>query len=121
MSKSEPSRSGVRPTGRRGGPFESDETTIDSEEAIRLLSDDHARRVLDELDEAPLPASELVERLNSSRATVYRRLDSLESAGLVQSSISVRTDGHHRQQYSVAVDRVRLGVGRDGVTIEASD
>lgn len=121
MSKSEPSRRSVRPTGRRGVPFESDEPTIDSEEALRLLSDDHARRVLHELDEEPLAASELVERLDSSRATVYRRLDSLESAGIVRSSITVRSDGHHRQQYRVSVDRVRLGVGSDGVTVEASD
>jgi len=120
MSKSEPSRS-VRPSGRHGGPVESDETTIDAEATLELLSDDHARRVLDELDEEPLPASELVERLESSRATVYRRLDSLESAGLVRSSISVRADGHHRQRYRVAVDRLRLGFGNDGVAVEATD
>ncbi len=120
MSKSEPSRSG-RPTGRRGGPFESDETTIDAAATLELLSDDHARRVLDALDEEPLPASDLVERLESSRATVYRRLDSLESAGLVRSSISVQADGHHRRKYRVAVDRVRLGFGSDGIAVEAAD
>jgi len=120
MSQSEPSRSGVRPTGRHGA-FESDEPTIDAEAALRLLSDDHARRVLDELDEEPLSARELAERLESSRATVYRRLNSLESAGLVRSSIDVRAGGHHRRRYRIAVDRVRLGFGDGGVTVEAGD
>lgn len=121
MSKSEPSRTEARPTGRRDGPFESDEPTIDAEEALRLLSDDHARRVLDELDDEPLSARELAERLESSRATVYRRLNSLESAGLVRSSIDVRAGGHHRRRYRVAVDRVRLDFGGDGVSVEACD
>lgn len=121
MSKPEPSRCGVRLTDERGVPFEDDETTIDGREALRLLSDSHARRVLDELDDDRLSASELAERLDSSRATVYRRLDSLESAGLVRSSIGVRADGHHRQRYRIAVDRVRLGFGSDGITVEASD
>ncbi|WP_239642090.1 ArsR/SmtB family transcription factor [Natrinema versiforme] len=87
---------------------------------LELLSDDHARCVLDELGEAPRSASELVERLDSSRATVYRRLDSLESAGLVRSSISVQANGHHRQRYRIAVDRVRLGFDSDGITLEES-
>lgn len=94
---------------------------MDADAILELLSDDHARSVLDELDEAPRSANELVERLDSSRTTVYRRLDSLESAGLVRSSISVRANGHHRHRYRIAVDRVCLGFGGDGSTVEASD
>ncbi|WP_254763401.1 winged helix-turn-helix domain-containing protein [Natrinema marinum] len=94
---------------------------IDSNAAVRLLSDDYARSVLDELDEGPLSAKELVERLDISRPTVYRRLDSLESAGLVQSSISVRADGHHQRRYCVSVDRIRLTFESDGITVEAND
>ncbi|WP_254522274.1 winged helix-turn-helix domain-containing protein [Natrinema caseinilyticum] len=121
MSKSVPCPSGKRPNGRRGISFERDETTIDADAVLSLLSNDHAQGVLDELDEHPLSARELFERLDSSRPTVYRRLDSLESAGLVRSSISVRADGHHRRRYRVAVDRVRLSFGSDGVTVEATD
>ncbi|OAQ51310.1 hypothetical protein HTG_17385 [Natrinema mahii] len=110
-----------RPNGRRTTPSENDEATIDAAATLELLSDDHARRLLDELDGEPLSATELAARLDSSRATVYRRLDSLEDAGLVRSAMSVRADGHHRQRYRVVVDRVRLAFGSDGLTIEASD
>jgi DNA-binding transcriptional ArsR family regulator len=121
MSKSEPSSGGGRPSDRRKTPFESDESTMDAARILELLSDDHARSVLDELDAGPRSASELVERLDSSRATVYRRLDGLESAGLVRSSISVRANGHHRHRYRIAVDRVWLEFGGDGITVEARD
>ncbi|ELZ16906.1 transcriptional regulator TrmB [Natrinema thermotolerans DSM 11552] len=116
MSKADPARKERRPT-----PSENDETVIDTETALDLLSDDHARRLLDELDGNQLSATELAERADSSRATVYRRLDSLEDAGLVRSAMSVRADGHHRQRYHIAVDRVRLEFGSDGLAIEASD
>ncbi|OLZ39274.1 transcriptional regulator [Natrinema saccharevitans] len=109
------------PNGRWTDPSENDEAAIDADATLELLSDDHARRLLDELDGEPLSATELAARLDSSRATVYRRLDSLEDAGLVRSAMSVRADGHHRRRYRVVVDRVRLEFGSDGLTIEASD
>lgn len=120
MSQANRSQSGRRPNGRRTNSSDNNEATVDVDAALELLSDDHARRLLDELDGDPLSATELAARVDSSRATVYRRLDGLEDAGLLRSTLSVRASGHHRQRYHVAVDRVRLEFGSDGITIETS-
>jgi Fe2+ or Zn2+ uptake regulation protein len=50
-----------------------------------------------------------------SRATVYRRLDRLESAGVLESSMRIDLDGHHRKRYRVVVDRLQLCVESDGL------
>ena len=70
-------RVGTDTTGTR-----SPATTIDPTATLTLLSDEHAREILEVLGDKPLPAREIFERLDMSRATVYRRLERLESAGL---------------------------------------
>ena len=115
MSQSDASRRAVQSpvdsTGRGDPP-------VDGEQLLALLSDDYARRVLDALGAEPLPARAVVERVDASRATVYRRLDSLESAGVVESAVSVDADGHHRHRFRLAVERARLSFGPDGVSVE---
>jgi DNA-binding transcriptional ArsR family regulator len=91
----------------------------DPEEVLALLSDDHARDILRAVDGDALPACELVERVEASRATVYRRLDRLTEAGLLETNIAYHPDGHHRQEFSLALDRVELSLGADGVGIDA--
>jgi len=99
----------------------SDEHSPDVAEVLSLLSDEYARRVLSALVDEPLSASELVDRLDMSRATVYRRLDRLEAAGVLESSMRIDLDGHHRQRFHVVVDRLHLQVEPDGVDIEVGD
>lgn len=92
--------------------------TIETTEMLSLLSDEYARRVLRALVEEPLSAREVVDRLEMSRATVYRRLNRLESAGVLESSMRIDPEGHHRRQFHVVVDRMRLSVESGGVTLE---
>jgi predicted transcriptional regulator len=90
----------------------------DHDAVLSLMSDDYARSILDALAEQPLSARELVERLDASRATVYRRLDRLDSAGVVESSMSIHPEGHHRKEFRITVERMYLTFGSDGVTVE---
>jgi len=117
-SRPEPD-SGSR-TDRDPGPLGSDEQRLDVAEVLSLLSDEYARRVLSKLVEEPLSAAELVDRLEMSRATVYRRLDRLEAAGVLESSMRIDLDGHHRQRYHVVVDRLQLQLGSGGLTLQVS-
>ncbi|WP_415379444.1 winged helix-turn-helix domain-containing protein [Halosimplex sp. TS25] len=103
--------SGERRDGSASGP------TAETGTVLSLLSDDHTRAVLRALDDGPLAAGQLVERVDASRATVYRRLDALESAGLVEGRLSIGAEGHHRRRFRVVADRLRLRFGRDGVSV----
>jgi DNA-binding transcriptional ArsR family regulator len=77
-----------------------------AEAPLGPLDDEYTRRLLATLDGEPLPAAALVDRCEMSRATVYRRLDRLEEAGLVTSRLRYDPDGHHRHEFELGVDRV---------------
>lgn len=106
------------PSSAAPGHTDDEGGTGDTEEVLSLLSDDHARAILAAVGEDSLPARELVDRLEASRATVYRRLNSLESAGLIRTRTAYHPDGHHRQEYSLALDRVELSLGAEGVDLQ---
>lgn len=82
--------------------------SVGPEVALELLSDDHARTILQAISDTPRPARELIEVCEGSKPTVYRRLKRLEEAGLVDSSIVLRADGHHRKEFSTDFERVTL-------------
>jgi DNA-binding IclR family transcriptional regulator len=86
------------------------------EDAIEILSDEYACRLLAALEEQPMPAVELARTCDMSRTTVYRRLDRLESLGFVTTQIAYDPDGHHRKRFHLALDEVRVEVGADGVS-----
>jgi DNA-binding transcriptional ArsR family regulator len=110
-------RSGVTATGPEGN----DEPTVDTDEVLSVLSDEYAREMLNVLVGEPLSARALSERLDMSRATVYRRLDRLESAGVIESSVIVDPEGHHRKRFSVVVDRLQFRFRSDGVSLEVGE
>jgi DNA-binding transcriptional ArsR family regulator len=96
------------------------EPAIDPMATLSLLSDEYARDILEVLGDEPLPAREIHDRLDVSRATVYRRLERLESAGLVTRSTAVHPDGHHRAQFTLALDRIHVRFGHNGPTAAAA-
>jgi predicted transcriptional regulator len=92
----------------------------DQEAILSLMSDDYARRILDALGAQSLSARELTDRMDASRATVYRRLDKLEEAGIVESTMEIHPEGHHRKQFQITVDHVNLAFEPDGVTVNVT-
>lgn len=82
---------------------------------LRLLDDEYAREILVALADTPMRGRDLIERCEMSRATVYRRLDRLEDAGLVTSQLRYDPDGHHRREFELALDSIELRVDEGGV------
>lgn len=120
MSDSPPSPAVRSHAGPDAAGTSATEPAIDPTDTLALLSDEYARDILEVLGDEPLPAREIYNRLDVSRATVYRRLERLESAGLVASSTAIHPDGHHREQFSLALDRIHVQFGHDGPTAAAA-
>ena len=96
-------------------------TAVETDAVLELLSDEYARQVLESLCNRPATAPALVESMAASRATVYRRLNDLEAAGLIAPAVAVDPDGHHRKRYHLIVDDLQLQFGADGIEITLVD
>ncbi len=96
------------------------ESALDTqpEAVVDLLTDEYARQILRAVTGEAKPACELVELLGVSRPTVYRRLDDLEDAGLVEPAMSFDPDGHHRREFRAAFEELTVTLTADGFGVE---
>ncbi|MFC6974133.1 ArsR/SmtB family transcription factor [Halomicroarcula sp. GCM10025709] len=90
---------------------------------VSLLDDEHARSILVETSEEPLSAAELSERCDVSVSSIYRRLDRLEAANLLDEQTRPRRDGHHDTVYASLLGRFELTIQDGSVewTVEETD
>lgn len=88
--------------------------TVSADGLLDLLGDDYTRRVLESLLEQPRTGSDVVEATGVSKATAYRRLNSLEEAGLVETSTRIDADGHHCKRFHVVVDSLAVDFADTG-------
>ena len=102
-----------RPTAAEG----SGECPVSAAELLALLSDEPTRDILHALTDTAKPARALVGETDASRSTVYRRLDRLQRAGLVEGTMAYDADGHHREAFRATVERATLELGEDGVEV----
>lgn len=107
-----------RPEAWAGPGYDDQDATVDSEETLSMLGDEHARRILTIINTDPLPAREIADRLDLSRATVYRRLNRLESAGVVQATMAYHPDGHHRRRFQADFDHLVLSIDADDIDVD---
>ncbi|WP_248898149.1 ArsR/SmtB family transcription factor [Haloplanus halobius] len=77
-------------------------------ELLALLDDEYARAILTELTTEPMSASELCTACEMSDPTAYRRLDRLQSVGLVAEQQVVDPDGNHYKRYVATVEEVTV-------------
>lgn len=95
-------------TPERTGTTSDRSTEAPAEELLSLLGDEYTCEILRALGDCPMAARELVEATGMSRPTAYRRLDRLTDAGLVEESIQVAPDGHHRTEFLLAVESIEF-------------
>jgi len=60
------------------------------------------------LQDEPKCARELKKECQTSRPTIYRRLNRLESAGLIDAKMTLHPEGHHRKEFVAAFDQITL-------------
>jgi len=83
-----------------------DRSTAETAAILDLLGDEIARSILTRLHDGPKTARELLAACEWSRPTIYRRLSRLEDQGLVGSQVRLDSDGHHRKEFSTAIESV---------------
>lgn len=83
---------------------------------VELLGDEHTRRVLETIADEPMGGRAVAEAVSLSRPTVYRRLNDLADAGLVETTMAMCPDGHHHKQYTTVFETASLELTTDGLT-----
>lgn len=103
---------------KRAGPPESETGQVPAPDALlELLTADYTRAILAAIRTEPKPARVIAEECGASRPTVYRRLNSLEDAGLVASGMAYESDGHHRTVFEATLETLSLDLVDDGLSV----
>lgn len=79
------------------------------QDVLDALNDPDCHTILRLLEE-PLTVKELTDRCEIPQSTMYRKLDLLSDASLVEEQMEIRTDGSHTRRYTVNFDEVRLSL-----------
>lgn len=75
--------------------------------------DDPACRIIIEQLEEPMTASELSEACDIPLSTMYRKLELLSEASLLDERIEIRTNNQNTTRYVIAFEEVRIGLDDD--------
>lgn len=104
---------------RRSGSAddESIRTEQDLDELLSVLEDSDCRAVLEATGEEALSAKEIGERCSIPSSTVYRKVDRLTGAGLLEESLRIHRSGKHTNEYSRRVEGVALTIGNAGTEL----
>lgn len=98
--------------GEPGGPGGLDEEFVD------LLGDEYVWAILAETREKPRSVETLSERCDVHSSTIYRRVERLQEAGLLESRQRLHPDGHHHRVFSACLRELRIRLDGDGITVE---
>ncbi len=121
MATNQPSMTG--PPDSPAEPYTQDRShtepvsTVPAEELLELLGDEYTRCVLQAVADQPRTGREIIDATDVSKPTVYRRLDRLEDAGLVETTQRLDPDGHHCKQFHAVISGLDLEFGQDGVCV----
>ena len=87
---------------------------------LSALDDPTCRSILEALGE-PATATTLAERCDVSSSTVYRKLERLQRAGLVERRVTIRGDFSQTSRYARTFDEIAISVDDLEGTQFASD
>lgn len=85
---------------------------------IELLDDEYARAILITTSDQPMSATTLSEECDASLPTVYRRLEWLEDARLIEAQTVPDSEGHHYKVYRSTLERFAIEIEDGTLTAE---
>lgn len=86
-------------------------------EILPVLDAEYAQRILEAIRTEAKPARRIAAECDVSRPTVYRRLNALEEAGLVETGMSYDADGHHRTVFEATLEALSVDLTEDGLAV----
>lgn len=84
---------------------------------LDLLDDTPTREILVALSRGPRRGRDLTATCDTSRSTIYRRLNRLQAAGFLTTETAADPDGHHCKVYKIQRDRLTVRINTDGITV----
>lgn len=97
----------------RSGRDNGDSSLLSGDDAVTLLSmlaDADARQILAATSTRPCTVNEIVETCGIPTPTAYRKVDTLETCGLLVERIRIRSSGRHASEYLRCVRNVQVDV-----------
>lgn len=91
----------------------------DVEDLLGALEDADCRALLEATGEEALSAGELGERCDIPSSTVYRKVEQLTEAGLLEERLRVSRSGKHTREYRRRVDQISLSIDAGGTELRA--
>lgn len=88
-----------------------EENTIDPVEIVTLLGDEYTRKVIETIGNSSASAREISNQTDMSRPTVYRRINDLKDAGVIETHTQIDRDGHHKEAFELTLDEITLSIG----------
>ena len=88
------------------------ESTPPPEHVLGVLEDDACREIVAILEE-PMTAAEISDETGFALSTVYRKLDRLTDATLVDERTQLRPGGNHRSRYVTNFERISIDLDAD--------
>lgn len=85
---------------------------------LDLFGDSIARAILILANTDPVAVNEIAERLDVSNPTVYRRIDPLVDANLLEEKRQIDQDGNQHKVYKTILDEVTFKIEGDSYTVD---
>lgn len=91
------------------------------ESVLDVFGDELSRQILALASERPVSVAALAERLDASKPTIYRRMDTLASRDLVEERIDPdREAGNHEKQFETTLQRATIEFEDGHVTVDCT-
>lgn len=90
---------------------------LDPGDVLAALHDPECREIVGTLSGASMTAKELSVELAIPVSTLYRKLNMLADASLLETSIQIRVDGKNTTEYTVAFESVTIDLDNQQVGI----
>lgn len=86
---------------------------FDTEALLKTISDEYTLKIIKALEETPQPCSDLQEKTDISKPTLYRRINKLKEMGIITEQTRLCPNGHHRSEYALKPLELEIDISRE--------